>query len=73
MLRLSKDYKTTYKCCNNEDCEYYIQNQPLDNIIECLCGTIFCIKCGYGDHRLLSCQQCIEWVKLYEGATNILA
>ncbi|CAD8094656.1 unnamed protein product [Paramecium primaurelia] len=71
LLRLSKDYRTTVKCCNNQECEFYVQSY-VDNIVECLCGTVFCVKCEQGDHRLLNCQQCVEWVKLYEGSNNIL-
>lgn len=46
------DLNKSMKWCPQKSCEYVVQlsNFCMLNVIKCLCGESFCVKCGVEDH-----------------------
>lgn len=58
------DKSKSMRWCPAPGCEYGVDVETVGpRTIECICGNMFCFKCGLEDHRPCSCEVTRNWIK----------
>ncbi|EGR27639.1 ibr domain protein [Ichthyophthirius multifiliis] len=64
---------TTMKCCPYPDCQYAVENAYFtQQYVKCICGNVFCFKCGKDNHAPNTCYMAQEWEKKHSSESENL-